>query len=246
MTVSDQVAEEFEAQGLVRDSYDLKPLSGVRRMIARRLTEAARDVPHYALTAHADMADLLAARRRLNQAAEDGAKVSLNDLIVAACGRALAATPRANASYSDHGILHHRAADVAFAVAIEDGLVTPIVRDAANLSVAAIAAATKDLTSRGKRKRLRPEEYTGGTFCVSNLGMFGVSSFTSIINPPQGAILSVGAVEDRVVPRDGAPAIRPMLTLTLTCDHRVIDGAIGAQFLQAIKAAIEAPDWATA
>jgi pyruvate dehydrogenase E2 component (dihydrolipoamide acetyltransferase) len=165
-------------------------------------------------------------------------KVSVNDLIVATVAKALIGVPDANVSFSEHGIVRHHHADVAVAVSIPGGLITPIVRDAETKTVREISQEVRDLADRARRRRLKPDEYNGGSFCVSNLGMYGVSSFGSILNPPHGAILSVGAIEDRVVVTDGSPAVAKMMTVTLTCDHRVIDGATGARWLQAFSAAV--------
>lgn len=233
---SDETAAALELLGIARGRYELLPLDGVRKVVARRLTEAARDIPHFALTAHLHAAPLLAARAAYD--AGEAGKVSVNDMLVAAVARALIAVPEANSSFTELGIVRHAHADVAVAVAIPGGLVTPIVREAETKAVRAIALELRDLVDRAKRRRLKPDEYSGGSFCISNLGMFGVSSFGSILNPPQGAILSVGAVEDRVVPVDGVPGVAPMLTVTLTCDHRVIDGATGARLLQSLAASV--------
>jgi len=234
--VSDEVADALELLGVARGRYDLKKLDGVRKVVAKRLTDAARDIPHFPLVAHFAAEPLLTARA--NYDAGEAGKVSVNDLLIAAVARALVAVPEVNASFTEHGIVSHHHADVAVAVAIPGGLVTPIVREADTKTVRQIAIEVRDLADRAKRKRLKPDEYNGGSFCISNLGMFGISSFGSILNPPHGAILSVGAVEERVVPVDGAPGIAKMMTLTLTCDHRVIDGATGARWLQALAASI--------
>ncbi len=224
--------------GIVPGRYDLVPLDGIRRVVAKRLTDAARDIPHFALVAHISARPLLDARAAYDAGA--AGKVSVNDFLISAAARALLLVPEANASFTTHGIARHHHADIAVAVAIEGGLVTPIVRAVETKTVREIAVEMRDLADRGRRKRLKPDEYNGGTFCISNLGMYGLSSFGSILNPPQGAILSVGAVEDRVVPVAGAPGIEPMMTVTLTCDHRVIDGATGARWLQAFAAVLAA------
>jgi pyruvate dehydrogenase E2 component (dihydrolipoamide acetyltransferase) len=229
-------AEALELLGIAHGRYDLLPLDGVRRVVARRLTESARDIPHFPLVANLAARPLLDARAAYDPG--EAGKVSVNDLLVAAVARALVAVPEVNASFTDHGIVRHHHADVAVAVAVPGGLITPIVREAETKTVRQIAAEVRDLADRARRKRLKPDEYNGGSFCISNLGMYGVSSFGSILNPPHGAILSVGAVEDRVVAIQGAPAVAKMMTLTLTCDHRVIDGATGARWLQALAAAV--------
>lgn len=232
----DPVGDALELLGIARGRYDLQKLDGVRKVVARRLTEAARDIPHFPLVAHLAAQPLLDARATYD--AGEAGKVSVNDMLVAAAARALTSVPEANASFTEHGLVRHHHTDVAVAVAIPGGLVTPIVREAEAKTVRQIAVEVRDLAERAKRKRLKPDEYNGGSFCISNLGMYGVSSFGSILNPPHGAILSVGAVEDRVVPVDGAPGIAKMMTVTLTCDHRVIDGATGARWLQAFAAAL--------
>ncbi|MDP2764062.1 MAG: 2-oxo acid dehydrogenase subunit E2, partial [Brevundimonas sp.] len=185
---------------------------------------------------------LLAARAKVNALLEkDGGKVSVNDFVIKASAMALKAVPEANASYSPEGIAMHHHADVAMAVAIDGGLITPIIRKAETKSLSQIAAESKDLAKRARDRKLKPEEFQGGTFSVSNLGMFGIQSFASIINEPQGAIMSVGAGEQRPVVVDGQLAVATVMTVTLTCDHRVVDGAIGAKFLQVFKTMIEDP-----
>ncbi len=229
-------SDDLALLGIIPGKYDLLPIDGIRRVVAKRLTDAARDVPHFALVAHLHAQPVLDARAAYD--AGDAGKVSVNDFLVAAVARALIEVPEANASFTPQGIVRHHHADIAIAVAIEGGLITPIVRAAETKTLRKIAVEARDLADRGRRKRLKPDEYNGGSFCISNLGMYGVSSFGSILNPPQGAILSVGAVEDRVVPVDGAPGVGKMMTVTLTCDHRVIDGATGARWLQAFAAAV--------
>jgi pyruvate dehydrogenase E2 component (dihydrolipoamide acetyltransferase) len=228
--------------GIPDGSYDLVPLDGMRKAIARRLTDSFRDVPHFPLNIDCRIDGLLAARAKVNALLEkDGGKVSVNDFVIKASAMALKAVPEANASYSPEGIAMHHHADVAMAVAIDGGLITPIIRKAETKSLSQIAAESKDLAKRARDRKLKPEEFQGGTFSVSNLGMFGIQSFASIINEPQGAIMSVGAGEQRPVVVDGQLAIATVMTVTLTCDHRVVDGAIGAKFLQVFKAMIEDP-----
>ena len=232
--------------GIPAGSYDLVPLDGMRKTIARRMTESFRDVPHFPLTIDIELDRLLEARARLNGLLEkSGVKASVNDLILKAVATVLRQLPEANASYTPEGIAMHHHADVAMAVAIDGGLITPIIRACETKGLAQIAAETKDLAERARSKKLKPEEFQGGTFTVSNLGMMGIKSFASIINEPQGAILSVGAGEKRPVVRSGKTgdelAIATVMTVTLTCDHRVIDGAIGSRFLQAFKAMVEDP-----
>jgi pyruvate dehydrogenase E2 component (dihydrolipoamide acetyltransferase) len=234
--------QSLAQMGIPDGSYDLVPLDGMRKAIARRLTDSFRDVPHFPLTIDCRIDGLLAARAKVNALLEkDGGKVSVNDFVIKASAMALKAVPEANASYSPEGIAMHHHADVAMAVAIDGGLITPIIRKAETKSLSQIGAESRDLAKRARDRKLKPEEFQGGTFSVSNLGMFGIQSFASIINEPQGAIMSVGAGEQRPVVVDGQLAVATVMTVTLTCDHRVVDGAIGAKFLQVFKAMIEDP-----
>ncbi|GLS00287.1 acetyltransferase component of pyruvate dehydrogenase complex [Brevundimonas denitrificans] len=234
--------QSLAQMGIPDGSYDLVPLDGMRKAIARRLTDSFRDVPHFPLTIDCRIDGLLAARVKVNALLEkDGVKVSVNDFVIKASAMALKAVPEANASYSPEGIAMHHHADVAMAVAIDGGLITPIIRKAETKSLSQIATESKDLAKRARDRKLKPEEFQGGTFSVSNLGMFGIQSFASIINEPQGAIMSVGAGEQRPVVVNGQLAVATVMTVTLTCDHRVVDGAIGAKFLQVFKAMIEDP-----
>jgi pyruvate dehydrogenase E2 component (dihydrolipoamide acetyltransferase) len=234
--------QSLAQMGIPDGSYDLIPLDGMRKAIARRLTDSFRDVPHFPLTIDCEIDGLLASRARVNAMLESsGVKVSVNDFVIKASAMALKAVPEANASYSPEGIAMHHHADVAMAVAIDGGLITPIIRAAETKSLSQIATESKDLAKRARDRKLKPEEFQGGTFSVSNLGMFGIKSFASIINEPQGAIMSVGAGEQRPVVKNGQLAVATVMTVTLTCDHRVVDGAVGAKFLQAFKAMIEDP-----
>ncbi len=232
----------LEQQGIPAGSYDLIPLDGMRKAIARRLTNSFRDVPHFPLNIDLEIDGLLAARAKVNALLEkSGVKVSVNDFVIKASAMALKAVPEANASYTPEGIALHQHADISMAVAIDGGLITPIIRAAETKSLSQIATETKDLAKRARDRKLKPEEFQGGTFSVSNLGMFGITSFASIINEPQGAIMSVGAGEQRAIVKGGQLAVATVMTVTLTCDHRVVDGAIGAKFLQAFKAMLEDP-----
>ena len=234
--------QSLAQMGIPDGSYDLVPLDGMRKAIARRLTDSFRDVPHFPLTIDCRIDGLLAARAKVNALLEkDGVKVSVNDFVIKASAMALKAVPEANASYSPEGIAMHHNADVAMAVAIDGGLITPIIRKAETKTLSQIATESKDLAKRARDRKLKPEEFQGGTFSVSNLGMFGIKAFASIINEPQGAIMSVGAGEQRPVVVNGQLAVATVMTVTLTCDHRVVDGAIGAKFLQVFKAMIEDP-----
>ncbi len=228
------------------ESYEAVKLDGMRKVIAKRLTQSFnREVPHFPLNIDIELDTLLAARARINATSPkegDGAfKLSVNDFIIKASAMALKAVPAANATFTDEAILLHKHADIGVAVAIDGGLITPIIWKAEEKGLKQISAEIKDMAGRAKIRKLKPEEYQGGTFSVSNLGMFGIKSFASIVNQPQGAILSVGAGAPRVVVKDGKMEIATVMTVTLTCDHRVVDGAVGAQFLNAFRSFIEEP-----
>ncbi len=225
------------------DTYELIPLDGVRKVTARRLTQSFMQVPHFPLTIDLEIDHLLSARVRINEAGSAaGVKVSVNDMLIKACAMALMAHPDANASYTDKGVAQHKSAHVSVAVAIAGGLITPVVRDAQSKGLAQIAAEMKDLAARAREKKLKPQEYMGGTFSISNLGMMGIRQFASIINPPEGMILSVGAGEKRAVVKDDKVVVATMMTVTLTCDHRVVDGATGARWLASFKQFVETPE----
>jgi len=235
-------AQSLEQLGIPAGSYDLVPLDGMRKVIARRLTDSFRDIPHFPLTVDVELDNLLAARAKINSALEaQGIKVSVNDIVIKAVAQALKQVPEANASFTPEGIAMHHNADIAMAVAIDGGLITPIVRKAETKSLSQIAKETKDLAARARDRKLKPEEFQGGTFSVSNLGMFGIRQFASIINEPQGCILSVGAGEQRPVVKNGQLAVATVMTVTLTCDHRVVDGSIGAKYITALKTLLEDP-----
>ena len=228
--------------GIPDGSYDLVPLDGMRKAIARRMVGSIQNVPHFPLTIDVEIDALLAARAKVNALLEtSGVKVSVNDFVIKAAAMALKAVPEANASYSPEGIAMHHNADVAMAVAIDGGLITPIIFKAETKTLSQIAVESKDLAKRARERKLKPEEFQGGTFSVSNLGMFGIRQFSSIINEPQGAIMSVGAGEQRPVVTNGQLTVATVMTVTVTCDHRVVDGATGARFLQAFKPLIEDP-----
>ena len=212
-------------------------MTSMRSTIARRLLESKQTIPHYRLAVDADLTALLAHRAALN--AGSGTKVSINDLLVRAVALALVRHPEVNAQLQGEEIVRFSQADVCVAVASDSGLITPVVRNADAKTAAQIATEIADLARRARGNRLTREEITGGTFTVSNLGMFGVDRFDAIINPPQVAILAVGAAQDRVVARDGQPTVRRMVTLTLSCDHRVVDGAMGAIFLATLRELVE-------
>ncbi len=228
------------------DSYTAVKLDGMRKVIARRLTQSFNnEVPHFPLNIDIELTKLLEARAALNAASpkegEGAYKLSVNDFVIKASAMALKKVPAANATFTDEAILLHKHADIGVAVAIDGGLITPIVWKAETKGLKQISAEIKDMAARARAKKLKPEEYQGGTFSVSNLGMFGITSFASIVNQPHGAIMSVGAGEERAVVRGGAIVARTMMTVTLTCDHRVVDGAVGAEFLAAFKQFIEEP-----
>lgn len=224
-----------------QQSMTLEPHSMMRKTIARRLTESKQSVPHFYLTVDCELDKLLALRKEVNASVEAENKISVNDLVVKACGKALKDVPMANVSWTDEGLQVYSSADVAVAVAIDGGLITPVVKGAHALSLTALSAATKDLIKRARAGKLMPEEYETGTFSLSNLGMFGIKNFQAIINPPQACILAVGAGEQRPVVKDGKLEVATVMTCTLSVDHRAVDGAIGAEFLAAFKKAIESP-----
>ncbi len=228
------------------ESYEAFKLDGMRKVIAKRLSQSFnQEVPHFPLNVDIELDQLLAVRKRINAtSAKEGDhvfKLSVNDFIIKASAMALKAVPAANATYTDEAILYHKHADIGVAVAIDGGLLTPIVWQAEEKGLKQISAEIKDMASRAKSRKLKPEEYQGGTFSVSNLGMFGIKSFASIVNQPHGAIMSVGAGEERVVVKNGEMVIATVMTVTLTCDHRVVDGAVGAEFLTAFKGYLEEP-----
>ncbi len=239
MTESATAEAIFEELGMPPGSYNLKKLTSRQRLVSRRLTEAASSIPSFSLTVTVEMENLITLREEHN--AKEPVKLSLNDLIVKAAAVAVELVKEVNASYSDLGIAEHHNVDIAIAVASKYGLITPIVRAANKKTPAEIAGAIRDLSARANEGKLQPAEYTGGSFCVSNLGMFDIENFTSIINPPHSAILSVGSV--RRQPRligDDCVAMRVM-TVTLTCDHRLVDGTTGARWLSIFKDHIQNP-----
>ncbi|MFW5926238.1 MAG: dihydrolipoamide acetyltransferase family protein [Myxococcota bacterium] len=225
-----------------RPAPRVEKASATRRTIARRLTQSKQEVPHYYLTIDVDAAPLVAARADMNRLLEaTGDKVSLNDLIIKACATALRRFPRANASWIDGAIHHHQRVDISVAVAIEEGLLTPVVRNADRKGLVEISREVRELAGRAKDKKLAPDEMTDGTFSVSNLGMYGIEDFAAVINPPEGAILAVGTVRDEPVVQDGQVVPGKRMRMTLSADHRVIDGAVGAQLLATLKPILEHP-----
>ncbi|KAB0266314.1 pyruvate dehydrogenase complex dihydrolipoamide acetyltransferase [Microvirga brassicacearum] len=239
---SDQVKAMFEA-----GTYEEIPLDGMRKTIAKRLVESKQTVPHFYLALDCELDALMAMREQINAGApkdKDGKptyKLSVNDFVIKALAIALQRVPAANSVWADDRILRLKHSDVGVAVAVEGGLFTPVIRKAEVKTLTAISAEMKDLAGRARNRRLKPEEYTGGSTAVSNLGMFGIKDFLAVINPPQGTILAVGAGEQRVVVKNNAPAIVQAMTVTLSCDHRVVDGALGAELLAAFKVLIENP-----
>lgn len=224
------------------EEYDTIPLDGMRRAIARRMTQAFRDIPHFPLTIDVEIDRLLELRKNLNTRLEgEGVKLSVNDLLIRACALGLKRVPEANASFAGDAILRHKHAHIAVAVAIPGGLVTPVIFKAETKGMAEISQEVKVLAEKARARKLMPQDYEGGTFSISNLGMYGIKSFASILNEPQAMILSVGVGEPRPVVRNNEIKIATIMTLTLTCDHRAVDGAIGADFLSVLRRSIEDP-----
>jgi pyruvate dehydrogenase E2 component (dihydrolipoamide acetyltransferase) len=223
------------------------PVTQMRKTIAKRLVTSIGPVPTFYLTVDVDMTRVVEARERMNDHLEEqGLKVSVNDLLIKATAVALKRHPEVNSAWHDDHVKRYHRVHVGVAVAVEDGLITPVVRDADLKGAAQIGAEVRELAGRAREKKLQPDEYTGATFSISNLGMFGIEEFTAIINPPEAAILAVGQVEERVVVEDGEAFIAPRMKMTMSCDHRVIDGATGARFLQTLKAFLEEPALALA
>ncbi|WP_100960285.1 pyruvate dehydrogenase complex dihydrolipoamide acetyltransferase [Bosea sp. FBZP-16] len=239
---SDEQTKKLFAPG----SYEEIPHDGMRKTIARRLTEAKQTIPHFYVTLDCELDALLKLRAELNAAApeKDGKpayKLSVNDMVIKALALALKAVPDANVSWTDGAMLKHKHADVGVAVSIPGGLITPIIRDACHKTLSQISNEMKDMAARAKARKLKPEEYQGGTTAVSNLGMFGVKDFAAVVNPPHATILAVGAGEQRVIVKGGQPAVATVMSVTLSTDHRAVDGALGAELLQAFKGYIEKP-----
>ncbi len=225
--------------------HTLVPHSTMRRVIARRLTEAKQQIPHFYLSMDIGLDALLKLRGELNASApKDGPgafKLSVNDFVIKAAALALRRVPKVNASFTEEGVVLYDDVDISVAVAIPDGLITPIIRKADQKGLAAISSEMKELSARARAGKLKPEEFQGGGFSISNLGMFGIRDFSAVINPPQGAILAVGAGEPRPIVKEGALAIATLMTCTMSVDHRVVDGALGAEWLAAFKAIVESP-----
>jgi pyruvate dehydrogenase E2 component (dihydrolipoamide acetyltransferase) len=218
------------------------PHSSIRKVIARRMLESKQQIPHIYLTVDYELDALLAARQAINAVGEKSkTKVSVNDMVIKACAMALRDHPDVNASWTETDMVLHGSVDISVAVATDRGLITPIVRHADLKGVGRIANEMKDLAARAREGKLKLEEFQGGGFTISNMGMYGIKDFAAVINPPQACILAVGAGEQRVVVRDGQMVIRTIMSCTLSADHRVVDGAIGAQFLQTLRGYVEQP-----
>jgi pyruvate dehydrogenase E2 component (dihydrolipoamide acetyltransferase) len=242
-SLSDQQIRALYEEG----SYELVPHDGMRRTIAQRLTASVQTIPHFYLTIDCDIGKLVAAREQINASApkdKDGKptyKLSVNDFVIKALALALQRVPDANVSWTEAGMLKHKHSDIGVAVALPAGLITPIIRNAETKSLSAISNEMKDLAARARARKLKPQEYQGGTSSVSNLGMYGIKDFTAVINPPQSTILAVGTGEERAVVRNGKIEAAQIMSVTMSCDHRSVDGALGAQLIGAFKALIENP-----
>jgi pyruvate dehydrogenase E2 component (dihydrolipoamide acetyltransferase) len=238
-----KAAPAFSPQSIMAAPGDQRiPHTSIRKVIARRMLESKQQVPHFYLTGEFEIDALLAARQAINDVVrKQGAKVSVNDMVIKACAKALRDHPECNASWTEDEMIQYGAVDISVAVATDRGLITPIVRNADMKGLARISEEMKDLAARAKVGKLKLEEFQGGGFTISNLGMFGVKDFAAIINPPQAMILAVGVGEERVVVRKGQMVVRNMMNCTLAVDHRVVDGAMGAQYLQTLRAYIEQP-----
>jgi pyruvate dehydrogenase E2 component (dihydrolipoamide acetyltransferase) len=234
-------APSLFAKGPIQND-EVIPVSNMRATIARRLVESKTQIPHFYAEVEIDAEPLLAVRAQLNSGLErDGVKLSVNDFILKASAEALRVVPAVNCSWEEAGIRHHAAAHVSFAVAIEDGLITPVIRDTHLKTLFQISTEARELAGLAKAKKLKPGQFTGGTFCLSNLGMMGIERFTAIINPPNAAILAVGAIVKKPVVKDDRIVIGQRMSLFLSCDHRVVDGATGARYLAALKELLEKP-----
>lgn len=235
-----RVVETTRFQQAGASGYRDEPASQIRQTIAKRLVTSLGPVPHFFLTTEIEM-DRAAEMRKSINALDPELKISINDIIIKVTAAALMQHPEVNASFQEKFVRYYEHADIGVAVAIEDGLITPVVRVADQKSLSQIAAEVRELAERARSRRLKPEEYTGATFSVSNLGMFGIDEFTAVINPPEGAILAIGAVTAKPVVRENEIVIRQIMRVTMSCDHRVIDGATGAKFLQTFKKILENP-----
>lgn len=245
-TLAKGASEEAVLKNFAEGSYELVPHDGMRKTIAKRLQESKQTIPHFYVSVDCELDALLALRAQLNAAAPEkdgrpGYKLSVNDMVIKALALALRDVPDANVSWTDTNMVKHKHADVGVAVSIPGGLITPIIRMAETKSLSTISNEMKDLGKRAKDRKLKPEEYQGGTTAVSNMGMMGVKSFSAVVNPPHATILAVGAGEERVVVKNGEMKIANVMTVTLSTDHRCVDGALGAELLGAFKRYIENP-----
>ena len=242
-SMSDQQIRALYEEG----SYEVVPHDGMRRTIAQRLTASTQTVPHFYLTVDCNIGKLLTAREEINASAPKGKdgkpayKLSVNDFVIKALAVALQRVPDANVSWTEGGTLKHKHSDIGVAVALPGGLITPIIRQAETKSLSTISNEGKDLIARARGKKLKPNEYQGGTSSVSNLGMYGIKDFTAVINPPQSTILAVGVGEERAIVKNGKIEAAHIMSVTLSCDHRSVDGALGAELIGAFKALIENP-----
>jgi pyruvate dehydrogenase E2 component (dihydrolipoamide acetyltransferase) len=231
-------AAQVEASAV---DYIEQELSMMRKTIARRMALSKTTAPHFYMTTEIDIARAIALRQSLNELSTDDARISFNDMIVKATANALRQFPRLNVSYADDKLRQHQRVHISMAVALDEGLITPVIRDCDRKSLGEIARESRELTERARARRLRPEEYAGGTFSISNLGMYDVEDFGAIINPPEAAILAVGAIKEQPVVVDGQLGVGHRMKITLSCDHRAVDGATAAQFLQIVKRLLEHP-----
>jgi pyruvate dehydrogenase E2 component (dihydrolipoamide acetyltransferase) len=230
----------FQPSTTAASAYRDEPASEMRRTIAKRLVTSLGPVPHFFLTTEIEMDRAAEMRKGINEL-DPELKISINDIIIKVAAAALLQHPKVNASFQDKAIRYYEQADIGVAVAIDEGLITPIVRAANQKSLSEIAAEVRDLAGRARNRKLKPEEYLGASFSISNLGMFGIDEFTAIINPPEAAILAVGAMSPKPVVKDNEIVVRQMMRVTMSCDHRVVDGATGAKFLQTFKKILENP-----
>lgn len=231
-------AAQVEAVGV---DYIEQELNMMRKTIARRMAQSKTTAPHFYITTEIDMERAIALRKSLNELAADDAKISFNDMILKAAANALRQYPRLNVSYANDKLRQHQRVHLSMAVALDEGLITPVLRDCDRKSLGEIARESKELTERARARRLKPEEYTGGTFSISNLGMYDVEDFGAIINPPEAAIMAVGAIKEQPVAVDGQLSVGHRMKITLSCDHRAVDGAMAAQFMQIVKRLLEHP-----
>jgi pyruvate dehydrogenase E2 component (dihydrolipoamide acetyltransferase) len=222
-------------------SFTRKKNSGMRTVVADRLTESSRDIPHFYMTVDCQIDSLLAMRKQLNERKNATYKISVNDFVIKAVAAAMAIVPEANCMWDGDSVIYFDQVDVSIAVAVNDGLITPVVKNAGGIGLASISNVAKELAIGAREGKLKPADYQGGTFTISNLGMFGIDNFTSIINPPQNGILSVGAGQQKPIVVDGELSIATIMSVTLAMDHRCVDGAIGARFIIAFKEIIEDP-----